>query len=229
MPLAFGSALHAALAAFYGLIKATGAFPELERLHQVFAEAWGCQVNGKVRLQDDEDDVVAEQIDKGIAMLSVFHQAAASGPLPVVDLVEHRFSVDVFHPDSGEVLEEKLSGVVDLVLAEDGHRVICEHKSSARKYTQDQLAHDFQPTAYQFAAEQLGWGDPIGLRLSGAHEDEDARPCRSRTSSGTSRPSTTSCRTAVGVLKAIDAGAFFPVRGWQCKSCPYSHACGRRS
>ena len=37
-------------------------------------------------------------------------------------------------------------------------------------------------------------------------------------------------RTAVGVLRAIDAGAFFPVRGWQCRGCQYAHACiGARS
>ena len=29
----------------------------------------------------------------------------------------------------------------------------------------------------------------------------------------------------VGVLKAIDAGSFFPVRGWQCRSCPYRRQC----
>ena len=32
-------------------------------------------------------------------------------------------------------------------------------------------------------------------------------------------------RVAVNVMRGVDAGAFPPVRGWQCRSCPYSHAC----
>lgn len=32
-------------------------------------------------------------------------------------------------------------------------------------------------------------------------------------------------RVAVNVMRGVDAGAFPPVRGWQCRSCSYSHAC----
>jgi len=32
-------------------------------------------------------------------------------------------------------------------------------------------------------------------------------------------------RTAVGVLRAVDAGVAYPVRGWACRGCQYSHAC----
>ena len=32
-------------------------------------------------------------------------------------------------------------------------------------------------------------------------------------------------RTAGGVLRAIDAGVSYPMRGWQCRSCPYESAC----
>ena len=33
-------------------------------------------------------------------------------------------------------------------------------------------------------------------------------------------------RTAVGVLRAVDAGVAYPVRGWACKGCQFAHACG---
>ena len=36
-------------------------------------------------------------------------------------------------------------------------------------------------------------------------------------------------RTAMGVLKAIDAGVNYPVRSWACKSCPYKSACTQLS
>jgi hypothetical protein len=32
-------------------------------------------------------------------------------------------------------------------------------------------------------------------------------------------------RTAGGVLRAIDAGVGFPLRGWQCKTCPFQGPC----
>jgi putative RecB family exonuclease len=229
VPLAFGSAIHAALAAFYGLTRATGAVPGLERLQQVFTDAWTKASTGPVPLQvdQDDDDKLGEQLDKGIAMLGIFYEYAVAQPLPVVDLIEHGFTVDVHDPDTGEVLEEKLTGVIDLVLQEDGHRVICEHKSSARKFSLDQLRYDIQPTAYAFAAEAQGWGE-VGLRyqiltktkkpalqVEEIHRDEQDRE--------------DFLRTVVGVLRAIDCGAFFPVRGWQCKGCQYGHACNRRS
>jgi len=28
------------------------------------------------------------------------------------------------------------------------------------------------------------------------------------------------------VLRAIDAGIHYPVRGWMCNNCEYAHACG---
>jgi len=34
-------------------------------------------------------------------------------------------------------------------------------------------------------------------------------------------------RTAIGVLKAIDAGVSYPVRGWACKTCQWAHAASR--
>ena len=31
---------------------------------------------------------------------------------------------------------------------------------------------------------------------------------------------------AFGVHRAIGAGADHPIRGWQCRGCPYADACG---
>ena len=35
-------------------------------------------------------------------------------------------------------------------------------------------------------------------------------------------------RTAGGVLKAIDAGVSYPLRGWQCRTCPFQDPCEQR-
>ena len=67
-------------------------------------------------------------------------------------------------PDTGEVLDEQLVGTMDLVLRHGDHRIVVEHKTAARKWSDDQLAFDLQPTGYKFAAQQVGLGD-VGLRL----------------------------------------------------------------
>ena len=226
--LAFGSAFHAALAFYYGLLKEAGAAPTLDETTQVFLDAWRNAADGPLPLQADEDDAdVVDHEAKGAAMLAVFHAHAAGSPA-VVEAVEQSFSIELHDPDSGELLEEKLVGAFDLLVRENGLAVIVEHKSSARKYTLDQIRFDQQPTAYKLAARQLGLGDAgvrfqvvtktkapavqvVDLERDAADEDDFMR-------------------TTVGVLRAIDAGAFFPVRGWQCRGCQYAYACvGARS
>ena len=114
-------------------------------------------------------------------------------------------------------------GYIDLVIEEDGHRVLVEHKTSAKKYTLDQLVYDTQLSGYAFAAEQLGWGE-VGLRFSvttktksPAVQVEDVRRDEGDMADF--------LRTAVGVLKGIDAGISFPIRGWQCRGCAYKARC----
>ena len=45
----------------------------------------------------------------------------------------------------------------------------------------------------------------------------------------TAEDETEAVQTVLGVHRAVDAGIFFPVRGFQCKSCPYAGACARAS
>ena len=160
-------------------------------------------------------------------MLGVFHQAVASQPVPEVEFVEHAFSVGIHAPDTGQALEERLNGVVDLVIIEDGHRIICEHKTSARRYSQSQMTVDFQPTAYLFAAQQLGWGQEIGLRYQVLTKTK-APALQIENVVRDEQATDDFLRTVLGVLRAIDAGAFFPIRGWACKSCPFGYSCSTR-
>ena len=105
---------------------------------------------------------------------------------------------------------------MDLLIREEGRVVVVEHKTAARKYTEDQLRYDFQPTAYQIAARESGLGE-VALRfqivtktkvpavqVADIHRDDQAEA--------------DFVRTATGVLKAIDAGVSYPIRGWQCRA-----------
>jgi CRISPR/Cas system-associated exonuclease Cas4 (RecB family) len=226
VPLAFGTAFHAALGFFYGIIGATKAVPSLAEVEQVFADAWENAASGPVPLQGEPDDTGSDPLARARQMLSVFYDAVTQGHPPEVQAVEQQFTVELHDPDTGAPLEEQLVGVFDLVVKEETRAIIVEHKSAAKRWSADQLRHDLQASAYKYAATRLGLGD-VGLRLQvitkakspslqiedlrrGAADEEDF------------------LRVAVGVLRAIDARAFWPNRGWQCRSCPYGTACSRR-
>lgn len=222
--LAFGSAIHEALAGHYQEIKATGHPLRRELLLDVFRTAWEKAVEGDVPLQADEDGEDPRlMIDKGISMLHAFAAQAEGAPAFEVEAVEHPFTVPLHDPDSGDPLEEALTGFMDLVIREGGRRVVVEHKTSSRKYTEDQLAFDIQPTAYKLAARSAGMGE-VDLRYQVITKTK-APQIQVADIERTDTDEEDFARTAVGVLRAIDAGVSFPLRGWQCKSCQFAHAC----
>ncbi|HEY0839819.1 MAG TPA: PD-(D/E)XK nuclease family protein, partial [Vulgatibacter sp.] len=108
VPLAFGSAFHEALGFYYGSVKAKGIAPSREETAQVFADAWAAALRGPVPLQNGEDEGTADQLDKGVAMLAAFHEHASATTMPQVESVETPFSVSLFDPETGEILEEQL-------------------------------------------------------------------------------------------------------------------------
>jgi CRISPR/Cas system-associated exonuclease Cas4 (RecB family) len=225
--LAFGSAIHEALAAHYGEMKSTGSPLRRDLVLDVFRAAWEKAQDGDVPLQADDDDDLTQVVDKGVSMLHAFYEHALKAPPFEVEAVEHGFTVPLHDPDSGEVLDEQLVGTMDLIINEDGRRVVVEHKTAARKYGEDQLRFDLQVSGYKLAAREAGMGE-VGLRfqvitktkipavqvadLQRDHHDEEDF-----------------VRTAVGVLRAIDAGVSYPIRGWACRSCQFAHSCRRSS
>lgn len=220
LALVFGSAFHAALAVHYGEKQAGRALP-LDGLMSMFNTVWEEHRARGVPISAGEND--ANPVDLCRRMLAAFLENDATDESAIV-AVERPVTAVLHDPDTGEVLEEQLTGIVDLLVRDDGRTVIVEHKTAARRYGEDQLRFDVQPTAYQLAIRQAGFVD-VGLRfqivtkgktpavqiedvMRDDHDEEDF------------------LRVAVGVLRAIDAGVSFPVRRWQCRSCPYQRRCG---
>lgn len=224
LPLAFGSAFHSALAYHYQWLMRGEPAP-VDEVKQRFVDAFTLAKNGAVPLREDEDGtgfVLAEA--KGLQMLDVTLAHPSAVPKKVVG-VEQSFTVDLYDAKSGELLDEKLRGVIDLIVEEDGHRVLVEHKTSSKKYTLDQLTYDTQLSGYAFAAEAQGWAE-VGLRFSVTTKTkspqlqiEDVRRDEG--------DMTDFLDTALGVLTAISAGISFPIRGWACRSCPFRRHCER--
>ena len=233
VPLALGSATHAGIGAMYTAMQDTGQVAPLDEVLQVFRDSWSVAVAGPVPVKIEEDDT--SPIDTGVRMLTAFHEhVVAAAPVKVVAVELPFAGVELHDPDTGEVLDEKLSGVIDLVIADNfepqngvavtSRNIVVEHKTAARKWTRDQLDHDFQVTAYQVAARQIGLGDDVGLRFQIVTKTKVSAVIVENVVRDQAAE-VDFLRTATGVMRAIGAGAFWPVRSWACTSCQYSHAC----
>ncbi|MEQ1735393.1 MAG: PD-(D/E)XK nuclease family protein [Rhodoglobus sp.] len=222
--LVLGSAVHGALAAFYAGLR-DGSPLDLATMLEAFGLAWVAAQPVDRPLQLDKDEDERQVRAEGERMLRVFHAHAARSPQVRPVMIEAPFSVELHDPTTGEILEERLIGVMDLV-AEVGDQVrIFEHKTSARRYSRDQVDHDLQATAYLLAARALG------LAVAGLTYQvltKTATPVvQVEDVNRTAQQEREFLATVVGVLRAIDAGAFYPVRGWQCRSCAHRTACDR--
>lgn len=122
VPLAFGTAIHRALAFAYTEIEGAKKLPPLDTVTDVFQSAWAEAKTGPVPLLED-DDVGEATIEAGCGMLAVFYREVLAGDLPLVEAVEKDFVVDLHDPVTGELLEEQLIGTIDLLLREGEHRV----------------------------------------------------------------------------------------------------------
>ena len=215
--LAFGSAVHSALAAFYLEQQDTGDKLSTEDLRSVFDEVWQSQLEpGDVLFGDKEDAGTLR--DKAGAMLAEFHE---QGLVPDEVLgVEVPFAL----PSPGR--EEELVGAFDLVCRYEGKTVVVEHKTAARKKSEDDLRYDLQGTVYAMAARELGFPDA---------EVVYQVITKTKTPAVQLAPVVRNDSHLAeldlvidNVLRGIEAGVFFPNRSWMCTGCPYQHVCGVR-
>jgi putative RecB family exonuclease len=220
--MAFGGAVHAALARYYTSLMQQNPAPLFE-VEAAFTDAWAREQASPIPLLLDEDESPEALEAKGLDLLRVFYDQAG---LPHVTDVEAPFSAEINDPVTGEVLPARLVGVFDLVVADpDGRNRVIEHKTAARRWTEDKLNFDLQLSAYHYAAAQMGYGD-VRLTVQVLLKTKRAavelyHPTR------TGADHNDLLATVAGVLKAIDIGVSYPVRdNWACKKgCPYAGPC----
>lgn len=157
-------------------------------------------------------------IDKAIQMLEVF-VAEVRLPDEVVD-VERAFSLELYDPNTGEALDVPLIGAIDAVMVENGNTVLWELKTGKRRWSLDQLAYDLQPTAYLLAMQEEKPAMKLVLTTKGAKPAVQIEPL---TRSAADEDDL--AYIARGVLRGVGAGVDHPIRGWQCKGCPYMAVC----
>ena len=220
--LAFGSAVHTALALFYSRLMNGQQEPTAEELAAAFSDTWTHQLSGDIPVLLDGKNTPDSTRDQGVVLVKVFHEQAPR-PYKVIG-VEEPFSVEVVDPHTGTAFSERLVGVFDAVVQDaDGTLRILEHKTAARRWGRTRLDHDLQVTAYSLAAPLVGLPDAaITLQVLLKTKQpalELYHPTR------TDRDRRDLLQVISGVLCAVKVGAFYPVRDWPCTSCPYAGPC----
>jgi len=220
--LAFGTAIHTALALFYSRLMEGPAEPTSEELADSFSDRWSRELDSDTPVLLDGKDTPDSARDKGVAMVQVFH-AKAPRPHKVLG-VEEPFSIEVIDPRTGAAFSERLVGVFDAVVQdEDGSSRILEHKTAARRWSNTRLDHDLQVTGYTLAAPLVGLARAtVTLQVllkQKAPALELYQPAR------TDRDRQDLLQVISGVLCAIKVGAFYPIRDWPCASCAYAGFC----
>jgi len=112
--LAFGKAIHRALAGFYTDVMEERPF-NLARFLGVFAEAWQEEMEGKELIYNAGEDFGA-LLEQGREMLRVY--ARMAHPLKVI-AVEVPFEFKLEHPQTGKEFPIPIKGVIDLIEEDD--------------------------------------------------------------------------------------------------------------
>jgi len=206
---------------FYGFLKAHNRKPSQGRVQAAFSDRWEVELRDSLPIQYKNGENAGKVKDLGVAMLKKFLE---DGFVPdKVIAVEQPFSVEIHDPETGVVLEEALVGAIDLVAEHEGRTVIVEHKTAARKFAQDRLQFDLQPTAYQFASRELGIHRSdlvfqILLKLKNPTVSFDII-------TRTQEQELEMLSTYTQVLRAISGSIYWRNRGWMCGDCQFKYRC----
>jgi putative RecB family exonuclease len=212
--MAFGSSVHAAVEWFHRE-RTTGKTPDVTEVLMVFDADWYAQnVEPLVFSERESREALAE---KGRAMLQLYVEST-NGAKPVA--VEQTFELDLADPETGELLDVRLRGVIDLI--EDGD-VLVDLKTAGRTLEAGGLDRHLQLSTYALAYLLLH-GNVPKLRLDMLLKTAKPRLERHETTRSVEDLSWTA-RLIREVSLAIETEHFFPNPSWRCTECEYFAHC----
>lgn len=212
--LAFGSSIHAA-AEWFHRERFEGRQPTADQVLEIFRADWFAQ-NLEPLVFGDRDS--RESLDeKGRAMLALYVEKA-NGAAP--RFIEERFETDLADPETGEALDLKLLGVIDLV---DHEGTLVELKTGARRYSRGDVDRHLQLSLYALATFLITGRIP-DLRIDLLLKTKEPKLERYRTSR-TLEDLGWTARLVRGVGQAIESDHFYPSPSWQCTECEYFGNC----
>jgi putative RecB family exonuclease len=212
--LAFGSSVHAAVEWFHKE-RLAGRHPATADVLELFDADWYAQNLEPIAFSERESqELLAE---RGRAMLELYVESA-NGVKPVT--VEQPFELDLADPETGELLEVRLRGIVDLI--EDGDTLV-DLKIAARNTSPEDVERHLQLSTYALVYF-LSRGTVPKLRLDVLLKTGKPRLERHETSRSVETLGWTA-RLIQQVAQAIEAGHFFPSPSWRCSDCEFAAHC----
>ena len=202
---------------------------ELERksLRDHFAAALDREIYADgppVLFEDGEDELAL--VNTAMKMLEAF-LAVVSFP-PRLLHVELPFRLELVDPETGEVLPMPLIGAIDAVFEAERTLELWELKSAKRRWSEDAVSFDFQPTAYRMAVRATTSGSPRRdeARLKLLVTTKATKPdVQVEDLVRTRADERDLMETAASIHRATQSGCFHPVRSWMCKQCEYAEVC----
>ncbi|MEO8501812.1 MAG: PD-(D/E)XK nuclease family protein [Vicinamibacteria bacterium] len=214
--LVFGSSVHAAIEWFHKE-RLVGAKPGVEDVLKIFDADWFAQTLEPVVFQGDEtkDDLAV----KGRGMLQLYAESEHPGEAVAV---EEWFELDLSDPETGELLNVRLRGIIDLI--EMGDTVV-ELKTAARALPTGDLERHLQLSTYALVYLLLHQVVPK-LRVDMLLKTKTSRLERF-TTSRTPADLAWTARLIERTARAIEANHFYPNPSWRCTECEYFAHCQR--
>jgi len=215
--LAFGSSIHAAIEWFWTQ-RQFGRTPDVTDVLKIFDTDWYAQnLEPLVFSERESKDGL---LQKGHEMLQLYVTEQADRPVPVA--VEQPFEVDLHDPETGEVLDVRFRGFIDLI-EQDG--TVVDLKTAGRSLENGGLERHIQLSAYALAGLILTEKIPR-LRLDMLFKTARPRFERLETTRTTAELAWVA-RLIQEVGLAIQTEHFFPNPSWRCSECEYFAHCQR--
>jgi len=212
--LAFGSSIHAAVEFFHRL-RFEGQAVDLAEVLRIFEADWYAQNLEQLVFSDRESENAL--LEKGKAMLTVYLEAQTGGR-PVA--IEQPFELELADPETGECLDVRLRGVIDLVEKGD---VLVDLKTAGRTLGEGDLERHLQLSTYALVFF-LQRGMIPRLRLDVLLKTKVPRFERHETTRSVEDLGWTA-RLIEGVARSIETEHFFPNPSWRCSECEYFAHC----
>ena len=212
--MAFGTSVHAAVEWFHKE-RMSGGSPELPEVLKVFDADWYAQNTEPLVFSERESkDSLAE---KGRAMIQLYVEST-NGTKAVA--VEQAWELDLADPETGELLDVRLRGIIDLV--EEGD-VLVDLKTAGRTLESGGLERHLQLSTYALAYLLIHGSIPK-LRLDMLLKTAKPRLERHETTRSLDDLVWTA-RLIREVALAIETEHFFPNPSWRCTECEYFAHC----
>jgi len=212
--LAFGSSIHAAVEWFHKA-RLFGKTPQLPDVLEVFEDDWYAQ-NTEPLVYGERESREALAA-KARAMLELYVESSPAA-LPVA--VEAPFELDLTDPETGEVWDVRLRGIIDLV--EEGE-VLVDLKTAGRTIEAGGLERHLQLSTYALV-HLLQHGMIPKLRLDMLLKKAKPRLERHETTRSVADLSWTA-QLIHEVALAVQTEHFFPNPSWRCTECEYFAHC----